>query len=341
MPKASVSRPVRLLLTAGDPSGIGPEVLLKALALRLGRSSKIPDRPELVEGRRTNGLLRANGYDPSLTVIGDLELLRRTARSLKLEFRWDRFGWIDSGRARVVPGRTQPAAGRAAYRCLQEAVRLIRAGAYDALVTAPVSKEAIVRAGISWIGHTEYLAQQFRCKTTMMFVTGNFRVSLLTSHCAIRDLPRRLSRRETIRVLNDTYDFIRRDLGILRPRLALASLNPHAGENGMFGDEEKKILVPAVRAFKKAQGPLPVDTLMKQAAGGAYDAVVAIYHDQALIPVKLLGWDKSVNVTLGLPFIRTSPVHGTAFDIAGKGKADPRSMQAAIVLAIELAGNRK
>jgi 4-hydroxythreonine-4-phosphate dehydrogenase len=295
------------LITVGDPAGIGPEVTLKALSVFRGR---IP-----------------------VSVIGDLALLRRTARKLKIPIRWNRFEWVDLG--------PQKNAGKAAYSYLQEAVRRIRAGQADALVTAPVSKEAIVRAGIPFIGHTEYLADQFHCKTTMAFVTGKFRVSLLTTHHAIKNISSRLSRAETVRVLNDTYQFIRRDLGVRKPRLALAGLNPHAGEQGMFGDEEQKILSPAVRAFKKAKGPFPVDILMKQAAAGQYDAVVAVYHDQALISVKLLGWEKAVNVTLGLPFVRTSPVHGTAFDIAGKGKANAGSMRSAIALAVQLAENRR
>lgn len=305
----------RLLVTIGDPAGIGPEVTLKALSV-----------------------FRAPN---PVSVIGDLALLRNLARSLRISVGWNRFQWIDMGPCGVKPGKVQPGAGRAAFAYLNEAGRRISAGEAEALVTAPVSKEAIARTGVSFIGHTEFLAEKFRRKTTMMFVTGNFRVSLLTTHQAVRDIARHLSRAETVRVLSDTFGFIRRDLGIRRPRLALASLNPHAGENGLFGDEEKKILLPAVRAFKKADGPLPVDTLMKQAASGRYDAVVAVYHDQALIPVKLLGWDQAVNVTLGLPFVRTSPVHGTAFDIAGKGKADPRSMRAALSLALQLAKNRR
>lgn len=305
----------RLLVTTGDPAGIGPEVTLKTLSV-------------------------FRGSNP-VSVIGDRALLRKLARSLNISIRWDRFQWIDMGPCGVKPGKVQPTSGRAAFAYLNEAVRCIRAGEVDALVTAPVSKEAIARAGVSFIGHTEYLGEKFRRKTTMMFVTGKFRVSLLTTHQAIRDIARHLSKTETVRVLSDTFEFVRRDLGIRRPRLALASLNPHAGEGGLFGDEEKKILLPAVRAFKKAAGPLPVDTLMAHAAAGRYDAVVAVYHDQALIPVKLLGWDQAVNVTLGLPFVRTSPVHGTAFDIAGKGKADPRSMRAAVALAIKLAKNRR
>lgn len=236
-------------------------------------------------------------------------------------------------RRRVRPGIES---GRAAYAYLEEAVRLLRRGEADALVTGPVSKEAIARAGIRWRGHTEYLAEKFRCRTTMMFVTGRFRVSLVTTHWSIREVPRRLRKQEVVRVLEATRQALARDFGIRRPRIGLAALNPHGGEGGMFGDEEKEILVPAARRVPGVTGPLPSDSLMQAAARGEYDAVVALYHDQALIPVKLIGWEQAVNVTLGLPFVRTSPVHGTAFDLAGKGRADPSSMRAAITLAIQL-----
>ena len=175
----------------------------------------------------------------------------------------------------------------------------------------------------------------------MMFVTGRFRASLATTHWALRDLPGRLNQTELIRTLRQTREALTADFGIQRPRIGLAALNPHGGEGGLFGAEEKTVLRPAVlRAGRGVEGPIPSDTLMKWAADGRFDAVVAIYHDQALIPVKLIGWEQAVNVTLGLPFVRTSPVHGTAFDLAGKGKADPSSMRAAVRLAVDLARRR-
>jgi 4-hydroxythreonine-4-phosphate dehydrogenase len=217
---------------------------------------------------------------------------------------------------------------------------MLKRGEAEALVTGPVSKEAIAGAGIRWRGHTEYLAEQFHRHTTMMFVTGRFRASLVTTHWAIREVPGRLRRSEVERVLKATRDALIRDFRVRRPRLGLAALNPHGGEGGMFGAEEKRVLRPAARAVRGVTGPLPSDSLMQAAARGEYDAVVALYHDQALIPVKLLGWERAVNVTLGLPFVRTSPVHGTAFDLAGRGKADPSSMRAALELAIQLAHRR-
>ena len=306
---------IRVLLTLGDPAGIGPEVLLSSL-------SRPPSRIRL-------------------RIIGDLSFLRTAARRLRLNVPWSRYEWTDLPNAGSVrPGRPGKAGGRAAYAYLAEAVRILKRGEAEALVTGPVSKEAIAGAGIRWRGHTEYLAEEFRCKTTMMFITGRFRVSLVTTHWAIRDLPGRLTRAEVARVLEATRRALIRDFGIRRPRIGLAALNPHGGEGGMFGGEEKRVLLPAARKVSGVTGPLPVDSLMQAATRGEYDAVVAIYHDQALIPVKLLGWERAVNVTLGLPFVRTSPVHGTAFDIAGRGTADASSMRAAIRLALELAARR-
>ncbi len=299
----------------GDPAGIGPEVILSTLA-----------RPPA--GVR-------------LCVVGDLTLLRSIARRLYLKIPWERTDWVDLRNAGSVrAGRPGVQSGRAAHAYLEEAIRRLKRGEADALVTGPVSKETIARAGISWRGHTEYLAGAFRCRTTMMFVTGRFRVSLVTTHWSIRDLPRRISQKEVARVLEATRRALIRDFGIRRPRIGLSALNPHGGEGGMFGGEEKRILLPAARRVPGVAGPLPADSLMQAAARGEYDAVVALYHDQALIPVKLIGWEQAVNVTLGLPFVRTSPVHGTAFDIAGKGRADPSSMRAALQLAIQLARRR-
>ena len=308
---------IRLLITMGDPTGIGPEVLLANLT---------------------------RSYPASISVIGDLEWLRSLQRRFKFPVAWNRFRWVD---VRNVPphltrGRVQPEAGKAAHAYLKEAIRLLREGQADALVTAPVSKEAIVKAGIRWVGHTEFLGRAFGRSCVMMFVTKRFRVSLVTTHVGIRELPGKIRTAQVIRVIRQTQETLKRDFGIPRPKIGLAALNPHGGEGGLFGWEEKRILKPAVRAVGgQVEGPLPSDSLMQAASRGVYDAVVALYHDQALIPVKLLGWEEAVNVTLGLPFVRTSPVHGTAFDLAGKGRANPASMQAAIKLAIQLAQRRK
>ncbi len=242
---------------------------------------------------------------------------------------------------RLRQGRVDPRAGRAAFEYLAEAVRRLRKSEADALVTAPVSKEAIASAGIPWSGHTEFFGKSFQASTLMMLVTKGFRVSLATNHVAMRELPGRLKRAKVLRALRMTRQALVTDFGIRAPRLGLAALNPHGGEGGLFGKEEREILLPTLRTFGKgAVGPLPADSLMRAAREGAYDAVVALYHDQALIPVKLIGWEEAVNVTLGLPFVRTSPVHGTAFDLVGRGRADPRSMQAAVRLTLHLARRR-
>ncbi len=310
----------------GDPAGVGPEVLLKSLAV-IARSP--------AKGGATK--------QSCITILGDLAYLKFLARRLRLPLAWSRFGWIDLANvpAGLRVGRVQSSAGRAAFEVLKEAVRLLRMGRADALVTAPVSKEAILRARLPWVGHTEFLGAAFRRPTVMMFVSGLFRVGLVTTHLAIKEVPLRLTRPKIVRTVRMMEESMRTDFGIRRPRIGLAALNPHAGEGGFFGREEKRILRPALRPFRgTVQGPFPVDTLMRAAVRGEYDAVVALYHDQALIPLKLLGWEQAVNVTLGLPFVRTSPVHGTAFDIAGKGRADPASMRAAIELAIQLARKR-
>ncbi len=297
----------------GDPSGVGPEVLLKAISRRHFRSS--------------------------LIVIGDLARLKSIARRFRLSVPWSSCRWIDCANVpKKLPfGAPHPASGRAAYAYLREAVSLIKQDGADGLVTAPVSKEAVVSAGVrNWIGHTEFLGESFGRRTVMMFASGKFRVSLVTTHVSIRRLPHQLTAAKVRGVIRATREALQRDFGIRRPRIGLCALNPHGGEGGMFGEEESRILRPAARSFSGVAGPLPADSAVRQAADGKFDALVAIYHDQALIPLKLLGWSRAVNVTLGLPFVRTSPVHGTAFDIAASGKADCGSMESAIRLAEDL-----
>ena len=231
--------------------------------------------------------------------------------------------------------------GRAAYDVLCAAVRDAQAGTVDAIATAPVSKLAFARAGLPWKGHTDLLAHLTGSRrVAMMFWSSPLKVVLATVHVPLSDVPRLLTRS----VLNDTIDLTAQELprfGIARPRLALAGLNPHAGEEGVLGDEEQRVLGPAVRGARERgidiAGPFPGDTIFVRASRGEFDAVIACYHDQGLIPVKLLAFGHSVNVTLGLPIVRTSVDHGTAFDIAGKNIADPTSMIEATLLASTLA----
>jgi 4-hydroxythreonine-4-phosphate dehydrogenase len=231
-------------------------------------------------------------------------------------------------------------AGRAAYETVCEAVRDACDGRVAAIATAPVNKLAFARAGLPWKGHTDLLAHLTSARrAAMMFWSDPLKVVLATVHVPLAEVPRLLTRD----LLHDVIDLTARELprfGIARPRLALAGLNPHAGEDGLLGSEDGTILRPAVRDARShgidIDGPFPGDTIFGRAARGEFDAVVACYHDQGLIPVKLLAFGRSVNVTLGLPIIRTSVDHGTAFDIAGKGIADPSSMIEAVLLAARL-----
>ena len=246
--------------------------------------------------------------------------------------------------AQFEPGVLSADAGRAAYDAIYSAVRDAQAGEVAAIATAPVNKLAFARAGLAWKGHTDLLGHLTGSpRVAMMFWSEPLKVILATVHVPLVDVSRILTRE----LLEETIDLCARELpkfGIPRARLALAGLNPHAGEDGLLGEEEERVLKPAVAAAKDRgiaiDGPFPGDTVFVRASRGEFDAVIACYHDQGLIPVKLLAFGRSVNVTLGLPIIRTSVDHGTAFDIAGKNVADPSSMVEAVLLAARLAGVR-
>jgi 4-hydroxythreonine-4-phosphate dehydrogenase len=244
----------------------------------------------------------------------------------------------------IVPGTLSAAAGRAAYDTICRAVADAQQGGVDAIATAPINKLAFAHAGLPWKGHTDLLAHLTGAPhAVMMFWSGPLKVVLATVHIALADVPRALTRELLDQIIEVTARELSR-FGIEHPRLALAGLNPHAGEAGLLGTEEARVLSPAVRAAREQgidiAGPFPGDTIFVRASRGEFDAVIACYHDQGLIPVKLLAFGHAVNVTLGLPIIRTSVDHGTAFDIAGKGVADPGSMVEAVLLAARLALTR-
>ena len=244
-------------------------------------------------------------------------------------------------RARFTPGELSGEAGRAAYDTLCEAVKDAQSGVVAAVATAPVNKLAFARAGLPWKGHTDLLAHLTGSpRVAMMFWSEPLKVVLATIHIPLASVTSALTRE----LVDDIIDLSSRELprfGIAQPRLAVAGLNPHAGEDGLLGHEEAKVLRPAIEAAQKRgihiNGPFPGDTVFGRAVRGEFDAVIACYHDQGLIPVKLLAFGRAVNVTLGLPIIRTSVDHGTAFDIAGKNVADPASMIEATLLAARLA----
>jgi 4-hydroxythreonine-4-phosphate dehydrogenase len=249
-------------------------------------------------------------------------------------------------RSRFVYGESRAVFGRAAIQYLDKALELLGSGQADCLVTAPVNKLSIRSAGFSkFQGHTEYLAEKTGVKEfAMMFVGDKVKITLVTRHVALKDVGACLSEESIGRAIYLTHAYLKKYFGIGTPRIGIAGLNPHAGENGAFGSEEIDMIIPAIRRASRSiggiSGPISPDIIFHSALDGKFDAVIALYHDQGLIPFKLLYFMDGVNLTLGLPFVRTSPDHGTAFDIAGKGVADPSSMIAAIRLACRLAAVR-
>jgi len=318
--RPKVARRPLLAVSLGDPAGIGPEILVRAAGLA-----------------RVRSLCR-------LVVFGDAGLVRRAARVCGIDLRCTAIAEIrEVGRAHVGRGWPKPgrASGEAAFRYLDAAARSVLAGEHAALVTAPINKLWLNRAGHDYDGHTGYLSALTGKPATMMLAGRKLRVVLVTTHVAIADVPRVLESSAIVRCGVTVRDHLRRYHGISSPKLAVAALNPHAGEGGLFGDEEARIIAPAVRGLARrrvrATGPLPADTLFAAAAAGDYDAVLCMYHDQALIPLKLIEFGRSVNVSMGLPMIRTSPDHGTAYALAGTGRARADSMAEAIVLAARMA----
>lgn len=238
---------------------------------------------------------------------------------------------------KVKTGAVSALAGEYAMQCIRDAVKMALAGEIDAIVTAPISKEGIHKAGYNFEGHTDYLAYLTGAKEySMMFIGGCMRVILATIHIKLKDVSAKLTQKGVLRAIRHA-DLACRMLGIHNPRIAVCALNPHGAE---IGDEEKKIIIPAIKKsrIKNVFGPFPADALFHKVINKEYDIVVAMYHDQGLIPFKMLEFKEGVNVTLGLPFIRTSPDHGTAYNIAGKNIADPSSLISAIRLAVKLIG---
>ena len=323
----------RVGVTMGDPAGIGPEVVLKAVA-----------EPEVLAACAP-------------VIVGDAQLLAHTARTLDLRCGYDivRRGeplpagaagpviyHLDNIRGLVAPGVESGEAGRAAAEYIEAAVELCGAGALDALATAPINKRALFLGGYSFPGHTEFLAHLTgSTECAMAFVASNLRIVLISTHVPLAEAIRLVEKNRIVRVARLAERELRR-WGIEHPRIAVAALNPHGAEGGLFGVEEAAEIAPAVEECRaeglEVSGPYSADTVFLRASRGEFDAVVSCYHDQAMIPVKCLSFGEAVNVTLGLPFIRTSVDHGTAFDIAGRGVAEHSSMVAAITLAARLAG---
>jgi len=326
-----------LALTMGDPVGVGPEILV--LALR--DASLYADCRPLILGDLTALGRARDALAPEL----DLHLVehpregRYTPGTLDLMA----LSHLDPEECRY--GLPTPAAGAAMVSYILTGIRLCQEGEAHGLVTGPISKMAMHLAGFPYPGHTELLAEKTgAAEVAMMLTGGNFRVVLATIHVALAEVPVRLSHEGLVRLFRLTDAALRRDFGLPRPRLGVAALNPHAGEGGLFGTEEREIIIPAVLEAHgtglDVTGPFPADTLFWRHAQGEFDAIIAMYHDQGLIPLKLLHFMDAVNVTLGLPIIRTSVDHGTAYNLAGTGTAHPGSLKAAIRLAAHMAHRR-
>ncbi len=336
MNHAGDNRPL-LAVTMGDITGVGPEIIIKALSdpglYERCRPLVLGDLPALTKAR---DICRA-----------DLQLHEAAAPADGVFQPGTVDIWVLSrlNPGSVSYGRPTPESGAAMVGYILQAVDLARAGEAAAVVTAPISKAAMHLGGYRYPGHTELLAERCQAAEFAMMLAGDkFRVVLATIHCPIREVPGRLRQADLVRLLTLTNRSLISDFGLPRPCLGVAALNPHAGEGGLFGDEESRIIQPAVAAAREDHidvvGPLPADTIFVRHQRGEFDAVVVMYHDQGLIPLKLLHFGDAVNVTLGLPIIRTSVDHGTAYDLAGTGQADPGSLKAALRLATQMAQAR-
>jgi 4-hydroxythreonine-4-phosphate dehydrogenase len=324
-------------ITMGDPTGIGPEIVIKALLDRSIREKVFP----VVFGDK--GVLARVAQDIGITdvrfreiasidsvrnaEIGKREILVKSISNLKM--------------TKLRYGRPDRNCGRAMVNYVKEAVDAAMAGYIDAIVTAPINKEAINEAGFRYGGHTDMIADFTGTKEfTMMFISKHFKVSLVTIHVPLKDVSMRITPQRIYKVGLLTWKTLRQYFGLKNPKIGVCGLNPHAGEGGIFGDEEKDLIYPGIVSMRSkgidAEGPLSPDSAFWRAYNKEFDAIIAMYHDQGLIPVKLIDFDNAVNVTIGIPIIRTSPGHGTAYNIAGQGKANPEPLKAAIELAYQM-----
>ncbi len=320
-------------ITMGDPTGIGPEIIVKALSLREPFQACRP------------------------IVFGDREVLSRSiqmqnlAATLEVVERIPEDGYLPGkifllplGRLEVSSlrfGQPDRACGEAMVRYIEEAVKWLRSGKLNAMTTCPINKQAMNAAGYSFPGHTELLAHLVGAsRVAMMFLGSRWKIVLATTHLSLKDVSRWVTANRILSTLRLTDEGMKKYFGIPHPKIAVLGLNPHCGEGGLLGEEEKKEILPAMAEAKTlgmdVEGPFPADSFFDLSGRCAFDAIVAMYHDQGLIPVKMLDFKEAVNFTLGLPFVRTSVDHGTAYDIAGKGLADPTNLVKAILTAANL-----
>lgn len=323
-------------ITLGDPAGVGIEVTLKALS----RLEAIPEVRLLLigEAAAVKAQMRFAPEGSVLRPIGDPREVRWEPGAVQL---------LDLGRLKepLALGRVSPEGGESAFRALERGIELAQAGEIAGIVTAPLNKEALHLAGHKFDGHTEILSHYCGGLPSFMLLSSErLKIVHVSTHCSLREACDRAKKPRVLATIRAVHGHLR-ELGAVRPTIGVAGLNPHSGENGLFGSEELEEIGPAIEAARAegidAEGPVPPDTLYLKAFRGGYDAVVAMYHDQGHIPQKLVAFEEAVNVTLGLPVLRTSVDHGTAFDIAGKGTADPTNMIAAIAYAARMVQARQ
>ncbi len=316
-----MKRPVVLGITLGDPAGIGPEIAVKA-----AYGSRWPD-------------------DVRLVLIGSASLIRAECRRQKRPApaagSLSVFDPTPGPTRPVVPGRCSVHGARLAVRWIEAGIQACLAGTLDGLVTGPINKEGLHRAGVPFPGHTELLAARTGTERfAMLLVGGPLRVVLATRHLALAEVPVRLTAASIVEAATLMAEALPW-LGVRRGTIGVCALNPHGGDGGALGDEERRVIAPALRSLRRrgvpVEGPVPADVIFHHAVQGRYAAVLAMYHDQGLAPLKMLAFESGVNITLGLPILRTSPDHGTAYDIAGRGIANPASLVAAIRMAADLA----
>ena len=333
----SISEQMVIGVTMGDAAGIGPEVVVKALAdPQIRRAAKF-------------------------IVFGMNEQLCYAADRAEIEPFWGRHQHekisreypykavvADYDEYSVPPWLREPSrvAGEASIKFCSDAIAAAKAGIIDAIVTAPISKESWKMADATWPGHTEMFAQKCKApRKAMMFVAGPLKIALATIHLGLFEVRNKFTIGCVFEPIDLINDALKEYFAIDNPRIGVAALNPHAGENGQFGDEEQRIIAPAILLAQEqginCVGPVAADTIFVRAVHGEFDAVVAMYHDQGMIAVKLLDFERAVNITIGIPIVRTSPAHGTAFDIAGRNLANPSSMKSAILMAIQMAKLRR
>lgn len=331
-----------LAITMGDPAGIGPEIIVKTFVHAKIWKWCAP----LVIGSPTVLERTAQALQIPMKIVSVPEYPQQNGQNISRRGHLPVLDPLEGPLGRFRKGQASAISGDASVRYIQKAVHLAQAGTVHGIVTAPINKKAIHLAGHHYPGHTEMLAALTQTKESgMMILGGPLKIMFVTTHVAIRDLSQSITTSNVLRAIRLAESGLRRSFHITRPRIGVAGLNPHAGEGGLFGDEEEQAIAPAVKRARvsgiRCTGPFPADTLFGKAVSGEFDGVVAMYHDQGLVALKTVAFGHCVNITVGLPFIRTSVDHGTAYDIVGKGKADPTSLIEAMALAAQLSTDKR